>query len=334
MTIQTVSETADLAQQLNKMSLKNKSFSLKNPIIVCLLAMICCALWGSAFPFIKIGYELFDIASDGTAAQILFAGIRFTLAGILVIAFGSIISKKPLYPRRENIKYVCLLSLFQTVLQYLFFYIGLAHTTGTKGSVINSTSVFFAVLISCLILRQERLNFQKTAGCIIGFAGTVIINLSGGTFGGSISFLGEGFILFSSISYAVSSVLIKRFSQRENTVTLSGYQFVFGGFVMILCGVAFGGRITAYCIKGVLLLIYLALLSAVAYTIWGILLKHNDVSKVAVFGFMTPIFGCVFSALFLGENLAESGIKTILALALVCAGIIIVNIKKKGDKCD
>ncbi len=324
----------DSAQLQNNMQDKsNAEKLLKKPMIVCLIAMICCALWGSAFPFIKIGYELFEIGSGDTVSQILFAGIRFTIAGILVIAFGSVLSKKFLLPKKENIHRVCLLSLFQTILQYLFFYIGLAHTSGTKGSVINSTSTFFAVIVSCLVMKQERLNLQKILGCVIGFAGAVIINLSAGSAGG-ISFLGEGVILLSSLSYAVSSSLIKQFSEKENTVTLSGYQFVLGGIVMMLCSFVFGGRITQESTKGIALLLYLGFLSATAYTLWGILLKYNDVSRVAVFGFMTPVFGCIFSALFLGESLVNSAGKTITALVLVSVGIIIVNMnsKKKGNK--
>lgn len=329
MTLQMVSETAALAQRQNKMTPSKTEKSFKNPIILCLAATVCCMLWGSAFPFIKIGYELFDIHTGDVCSQILFAGLRFTLAGVLVILFGSLISKKILVPRRENISRVCILSVFQTILQYTFFYIGLAHTTGTKGAVINSTSTFFAVAVSCLVLKQERLNVQKVIGCIIGFAGTVIINLSGSSIEGSMSFLGEGLILLSSISYAVSSALIKRFSQRENTVALSGYQFVLGGAVMIAFGLISGGRLGSIELKGIVLLFYMAFLSAAAYTLWGILLKYNDVSKVAVFGFMTPVFGCVFSALFLREGLTENGIKTIIALVLVCMGIIVVNIKDK-----
>lgn len=325
----------DSAQLQNNMQDKsNAEKLLKKPMIVCLIAMICCALWGSAFPFIKIGYELFEIGSGDTVSQILFAGIRFTIAGILVIAFGSVLSKKFLLPKKENIHRVCLLSLFQTILQYLFFYIGLAHTSGTKGSVINSTSTFFAVAVSCLVMKQEKLNFQKIIGCIIGFAGVVIINLSGDSINSGISFWGEGLILLSSLSYAVSSSLIKHFSERENTVTLSGYQFVFGGIVMIIFSLLFGGELVEVSIKGIVLLLYLGFLSAAAYTLWGILLKYNDVSRVAVFGFMTPVFGCIFSALFLGESLVNSAGKTITALVLVSVGIIIVNMnsKKKGNK--
>lgn len=301
---------------------------LKKPVIVGFIALVCCMLWGSAFPFIKIGYKLFHIESGDSVSQILFAGVRFLLAGLLVIAFGSVISKTPLVPKKKSLPKVCLLSLFQTVLQYMFFYIGLANTSGTKGSIINSTSTFFAVLLSCLVLKQEKLNPQKIIGCAVGFVGVVIINLSSGIQSG-INFFGEGFILLSAISYAMSSVLIKKFSQRENPVILSGYQFALGGFVMIVCSLIFGGRLNVISTDGILLLLYLAFLSAAAYTLWGILLKYNDVSRIAVFGFMTPIFGCIFSALFLGESLSNSGLKTILSLILVSFGIIIVNKKEK-----
>ncbi len=307
---------------------------LKNPFGVCFSAMLCCALWGSAFPVIKSGYEILEIGSYDYASQILFAGIRFTFAGVFTVIFGSIISKKFLLPKKNSIVNIGVLSLFQTVLQYLFFYIGLAHTTGTKGSVINSTSVFFAVIISALVFKQEKLNFKMALGCIIGFAGVVVINLNGGEFGSGMTFLGEGFIILSSLSYAFSSTLIKKFSQRENPFVLSGYQFAFGGVLMIISGLLLGGRINGFTPKAVAVLLYLAFLSAVAYTLWGILLKYNDVSKIAAYGFMTPVFGCLFSALILNESLSGSWIKTVISLIFVSTGIIIVNTVKKGDLND
>lgn len=307
---------------------------LKNPFGVCFSAMLCCALWGSAFPVIKSGYEILEIGSYDYASQILFAGIRFTFAGVFTVIFGSIISKKFLLPKKNSIVNIGVLSLFQTVLQYLFFYIGLAHTTGTKGSVINSTSVFFAVIISALVFKQEKLNFKMALGCIIGFAGVVVINLNGGDFGSGMTFLGEGFIILSSLSYAFSSTLIKKFSQRENPFVLSGYQFAFGGVLMIISGLLLGGRINGFTPKAVAVLLYLAFLSAVAYTLWGMLLKYNDVSKIAAYGFMTPVFGCLFSALILNESLSGSWIKTVISLIFVSTGIIIVNTVKKGDLND
>lgn len=303
---------------------------LSKPLNVCLLAMICCALWGSAFPCIKIGYSLFSIKGGDYFSQILFAGIRFTLAGALIIAFGSIISKKILLPKKSSFLKIPVLALFQTVLQYVFFYIGLSNATGTKSSIINSVSVFFAVIISAVMFKQDRLTVKKIIGCVIGFLGVVIINFSSKNFDFNFNLSGEGFIIISSLSYAFSSVFLKKFSENENPVVLSGYQFTLGGIVMAVFGIIFGGKITQADFKGVLLLIYLAFISASAYTLWGVLLKYNDVSRVAVFGFMTPVFGCLLSALFLKEEITQTAFQIILSLLLVCVGIYAVNSKSKN----
>ncbi len=79
----------------------------------------------------------------------------------------------------------------------------------------------------------------------------------------------------------------------------------------------------------VLTLIYLALVSSVAYTLWGILLKTNDVSKISIFGFMTPVIGVILSALLLGES-DTIGVKHILSLLLVVTGIVTVNVVDKS----
>ena len=304
-----------------------------NKICVALIAMLCCALWGSAFPIIKIGYNMLSIASLDSSSQILFAGVRFLLAGILTVLLGSLFSDKLIViKKKSNFKMVAILALFQTVLQYIFFYVGLAHTTGTKSSILDSTSVFFAVLISCLIFKQEKLSVNKILGCIIGFVGVILINIMPNSSISGFAFNGEGFIVLSALSYAFSSVLVSRFSKYENPVALSGYQFMLGGAIMIIGGFIFGGRLRITSFRCVMIILYLALLSACAYTLWGVLLKYNDVSRVSVFGFMTPMFGFLLSSLILKEHLNQSVLISIISLVLVCLGILCVNIDFKSIK--
>lgn len=305
--------------------MNRKSAFLTTTMGVCLMAMVCCALWGSAFPCIKIGYRLFQIGGNDVSSQVLFAGYRFALAGVLTILIGSIINRRPLFPRKHSWPAIAKLSLCQTVIQYLFFYVGLAHTTGVKASIIEASNVFAAILIASLIFHQEKLDKNKMIGCAIGFAGVVLINLNQGGLDMKISLTGEGFILFSTIAYAVSSVLIKIYSREDNPVMLSGWQFFLGGVIMILCGYLTGGRVTVWTMPAISILLYLSAVSAVAYSLWGILLKLNPVSKVTVFGFMNPVFGVILSALFLGEGQQAFGITAIAALVLVCLGIYIVN---------
>lgn len=287
-------------------------------------ALVCCALWGSAFPCIKLGYQYFAIDSTETATQILFAGCRFFLAGILAILMGSILQKKVLLPKKNTWGKICWLSLLQTVAQYFFFYVGLAHTSGVKASIIEGVNVFIAILVASLLFRQEPLTLRKILGCVVGFAGVVLVNLTGNGLEGGFAWNGEGFIFLSTVAYAFSSVYLKRFSKEENPVLLSGYQFVVGGLVMVAAGLLMGGQLATMNGKGIAMLFYLAFVSAAAYSLWGILLKYNPVSRVAVFGFMNPVFGVILSALLLAESEAL-GIMSIAALVLVCIGIYIVN---------
>lgn len=308
----------------------SKKLSLTSTPVICLGAMLCCLLWGSAGPFIKTGYALLGIEASDTMAQLLFAGIRFTIAGILTVVFGSLVSKKPLIPKKSSYFNIFKLSLVQTVMQYIFFYVGLAHASGVNSSIVGASNVFLCIVFSTLVFRFEKMTVNKVIGCIIGFAGVVMINLAGGQLG-SASLFGEGAIFMSSVAYGISSCLIKKYSDDENTVVLSGYQFFIGGIILTVVALIGGGRIEAFTVKSFSLLIYLAMVSSVAYTLWGILLKHNPVAKVSVFGFMNPVFGVIISAIVLGENNQAFSPQGILALALVCLGIYIVN-RQKANK--
>lgn len=307
----------------------NEQFFRKTSVVI-IGALICCALWGSAFPCIKIGYNLTNIESGDTASQILYAGMRFTLAGILSIIIGSVAGKKMLYPRREAIPKILLLCVFQTVLQYVFFYIGLAHTDGAKASIIEGMNVFVALIIAAIFFKNDRLNIRKIVGCILGTLGILIVNINDFSVKGLANILGgfawngELFILLSTVAYGISSVVMKKFSPGENTTMLSGYQFVAGGLVMAAIGIGMGGRVSISSTPQVAMLIYLALVSAVAYSLWSILLKYNAISKVSVYGFTNPIFGLILSTVLLDER-SYITFSAFLALLLVCLGIYIVN---------
>ncbi len=297
--------------------------------VVAIGAIISCALWGSAFPCIKIGYRLLNIASDDVSTQILFAGVRFTLAGVLSIVFESILERRILLPKKSSVKNILKLCMMQTVIQYLFFYIGLAHASGVTGSIITGTNSLLAILISCFVFRQERMTLPTLVGCVVGLAGVVVANLGGGSIGTQMHINGEGFVFIAALFYAISSIYLQRYSQKDDPVMLSGYQFLVGGVILSVIGFAMGGRLSGFTVQSSLLLLYLGFLSAMAYALWGILLKYNPVSRVAIYGFTNPVIGVLLSAILLGEGGQAFSAKNLLALLLVCAGIIVVNLWKK-----
>lgn len=304
---------------------ENKNKILTSPIFVTAMALVCTALWGSATPFIKTGYQ-YCLPEQNVPSILLFAGTRFTLAGIITVIIYSIARRKLLYPKKENIVLIAKVGVFQTVLQYIFFYVGLANTTGVKGTIASGTGTFFSILIASLIFHQEKLTVKKIVACMLGLAGIIIVNLNGIEL--TINFLGDVFVIFSAIAYSVSSVLTKRYSKYEDPVVISGYQFIGGGIFMIIIGLVFGGKMQFTSGTGIAVLIYLAFLSAIAFSVWGILLKYNPVSKVTVFCFMTPVFGTIFSMLMLTEDSKVKPLNLIVTLILICTGVLMINYQK------
>ncbi|WP_061707738.1 DMT family transporter [Pseudenterobacter timonensis] len=296
-------------------------FARKKVAYAC--ATLCCLLWGSSYPAIKSGYELFQIAADDIPSKLVFAGYRFLFAGLLLLLFA-FIQRKPLArltPRQFG--QLTALGLTQTALQYLFFYIGLAYTTGVKGSIMNATGTFFSVLLAHFIYQNDRLSYNKTLGCILGFAGVMLVNFNSGLKDVSFIWNGDGFIVLAAFILSAATLYGKRISQTVDPTVMTGWQLAIGGAALVAGGYATGGTLEVHSMKAVAVLGYLTLLSSVAFALWSALLKVNRVSMIAPFNFVIPVAGTVLSAIFLGENILD--IKYAIALVLVCSGIWWVN---------
>lgn len=289
--------------------------------------LVSCGLWGSAYPCVKIGYELFGITGSDVASRLVFAGTRFTIAGIMVVVGVSIAQRRALLPAKRDLGAIGILALFQTVLQYFFFYGGLSHAAGVTRSIIGAAAYFFAILFAALIFKTENLTRKAVIGCTIGFAGVVLVNLgNSGDAAFSFALDGEGFILLSSVAGAISTCFIAVLGRTHDSVLLSGWQFVTGSVVLLCCGLAMGGSLCPISPgPAFALILYMGFISAMAYTLWSRLLAANPVSRVSIFGFMTPVFGAAMSAVLLGETDAVNPLFALIALALVSAGIVIVN---------
>ena len=296
-------------------------FSRKN--IVFASATLCCLLWGSSYPAIKSGYELFHIATNDIPSKVVFAGYRFVFAGLLLLLLA-LAQRKPigrLSPRQFG--QLTILGLTQTTIQYTFFYIGLAYTTGAKGSIMNATATFFSVMLAHFIYQNDRISYNKALGCILGFAGVMIVNFNSGLQDFHFVWNGDGFVVLAAFILSAATLYGKRISQTVDPMVMTGWQLAIGGVMLVVGGYITGGTLAVPSVKAAAILGYLTLLSSVAFALWSLLLKHNRVSMIAPFNFLVPVAGTVLSAIFLGENILE--IKYVVALVLVCSGIWWVN---------
>ena len=299
-------------------------FSNRKAVI--LLATLCCLLWGSSYPAIKNGFALFAIAPGDMPGKLAFAGWRCLLAGLVLLAAALLARKDILALKRKHWIEVSLLGLLQTSIMFVFFYIGLAYTTGVKSSVLNATVSFFGVLLAHFIYQNDRLTWAKSLGCLIGFGGVLVVNFNHDLLDFSFTLIGEGSIILSAFFMAAGMIYGKRVSRQMDSGLMTGYQLTIGGAALLAVGYAMGAELAHVTLKSSLILGYLVLNSSLAYTLWSVLLKYNRVGMVSVFNFLVPIFGAILSAIFLGETFLEW--KNLAALLLVCTGIWLVTLEK------
>ena len=187
----------------------------------------------------------------------------------------------------------------------------------------NATGVVFSGGLAHFIYANDRLSPRKALGCLIGFMGVVVVNLGGGALGFDFSLLGEGFVIIAAFVLAAASIYGKRLSADMDPMVMTGWQLSVGGVILIAIGMVGGGQMEGLDLRSGGLLLYMALLSSVAFSVWSLLLKHNPVGMIAAFNFLIPVFGVALSTIFLGESLLRWSY--LAALALVCAGIWLVT---------
>ncbi|AWZ47411.1 EamA family transporter [Clostridiaceae bacterium 14S0207] len=306
--------------------LNKKQNFLTKPYTIISFALIACFLWGSAFPSIKIGYILFEIEKNDTYSKLLFAGYRFFISSIMIFLFCKLkgISLKL---TKDKLLQVSILGMLQTFIQYMLFYIGLSNVTGVKGSIISSSSTFFTVILAHFFYKEDKINLQKFLGVILGFTGVIIVNMQKGNLTGGFTFTGEGFLVLSSIFGAFAGIYTKKLTKTINPFVVSGYQLFTGSIGLILISLIGGAKTLNFTTGGSILLIYMGFISAMAFSLWSLLLKYNGVGKISIYKFSIPLFGVLLSYTFLKESF--QGVRVLISIILVSIGIILINKEKK-----
>ncbi len=294
---------------------------LSNRYVAMLGAVICTVLWGSAYPVIKYAYQTLNI--ETVPDKLLFAGIRFLTAGFFVFLVSLRINKKiPVVPKNK-IRALILFGVFQTGFAYLFNYIGVSNTTATKTSLLTAMSAFLAVLFAPLFFKAERLSAYKIIGCILGFIGILVVNI--GAFSGGFSIIGEGFVMIACLSNVFGSFIGKTIS-KGRVFEVTAYQLMIGSAVLILPAI-FLGCTLAINFQSVCIILYLAFVSAAAFSIWTALLSFNEAGKILIFNLLIPVTGAIWSYFILGEKEIFTPLY-LVSVILICLGIVFVNLKK------
>lgn len=295
------------------------------PLKAVLSAIFCNILFGSAVPMIKWGYAEFHITDD-LFSKILFAGIRFFISGIIVwlidVARNRAIPKVEKH-NRINILWV---ALVYTFLQYFFNYIGISMVSGALSSVLVATSAFISVIVAHFVYKDDKITLQKLVGSVVGFSGVALMCLLGETTTDS-SLVGEICVVLSAVLFVAGSMFNKRATKHNSGFTVTSYNLMIGGALLVIVGLIGSESEWQITVKGILILLYLIMVSAVGFTVWSLLLSRYPVGKLGVFTCIIPVAGALLSGLILGEDVFH--IKYLAAFILVSAGIVLVNYRKQ-----
>jgi drug/metabolite transporter (DMT)-like permease len=295
-----------------------------------MIAIFCSLLWGSAFPVLKISYQELHMAPDDTIAKIVFAGMRFLIAGLIILVFLLFTNRNKLVVRRSQILVLVLFGIIQTAIQYFFFYNGLAKVSGMQGSILTSTGTFLAVFLAHFYYKDDKMNGKKAIGILAGITGIIVANW-GQEFQFQFQWTGEGYMILSALTSAITTIMAKELATDIDPITLTGWQLTIGSILLLIIGLPqLGTHSLTFTPFSLGLLLYAAVISSVAFALWFSILKYNKAGEMSIYNFLTPVFGAFLSAMFIpGERL---NLFILGAIALVAVGIIAINYNGREKK--
>lgn len=309
----------------------SKQTLFQRPLWAALFAFTAAFLWGWAYPFIKLGFDEFDITAEMTGSKMLFAGIRFFISGVIILSIAKLTHRSFSFKEqaRDSVFFSSLFllafTLLNTTLHYAAFYIGLSHSQGSRAAILNSLSVFVLVLLACVFFKSDKLTFRKMVGCAIGFGGILSLNL-GGEGSGSFTFLGDGMIILNALCGAFAGLMTRGVNKRVDVFVGTGYSLGVGGALLVVPGLILGGTLPHVTLLGLFYLLMLIAISTIGFTLYNKLLTCNPVGKIAIWNSLIPVVGAVTSCLCLAE---EFQWKYAVAATLTTVGIYIINKGKK-----
>jgi len=277
-------------------------------------AIIACLLWSTAYPFIKIGLEY--------STPLHFAGSRFILSGLMILPF-TVMPKLYIRMIRENLKLVVWVTLLQTVINYVLFYLGMDLVPGAIGAVIVGAQPFVTAIVSRIMIKEERFTRAKVLTICLGLAGIVLVSLGRQELhiGGKLELAGIAMIFIANISTATSNVLISKNGKKMNPLVLSSFS-IFTGGLFIFALSFFVEDVPAkpdFPLRYWLVLLWLAFMSAFTFSKWYQLLQRPEVkvSELNLWKFIIPVFGAILSWILVPDENSDW---------VTIAGIVVISL--------
>jgi len=277
---------------------------------------VACLLWSTVYAGIKIGLQ-YD-------TPLHFAGIRFIIAGLIILPF-SVRPSVFILMVKEHWKIILWVLLLQVLVNYIVFYYGLKLIPGALGAVIVGSQPLFTALIASWMHEGDKLTRRKMITIFLGIAGVILISAGRQAFrlATTIEIAGVLMIIAANVATATSNVLVSLRSKGVNPMVLSSTTFFTGGIIIYLISITVEGTSHGpFNVEYWIVLAWLSFVSAMAFSIWYKLLQrpHVKVSELNLWKFIIPVVGAILSWLLVPGEKPEW--LTILGMFIITVSLI------------
>ncbi len=287
------------------------------------LAILACLLWATPFTAIKIGLKY--------TTPLQFAGIRFFLSGLLILPFIKDLKAKTVQvlPRW---RFVLLVALLQTTFVYALFYTGISLVPGALGAMVIGASPLFTAIIAHFMLHNDKMSWLKVVAIIVGIIGVAIISLGRSDFKLTTTIpLGVGILLLNNIVGSTGNVIISRDTKDMPPRILAAFSMIIGGIGLMVVAIPLEHPVWHfnYPTEYFAALLWLAMVSSVAITIWFSLLQRKGVkvSNLNTWKFIIPIFGAFLSWSILPNE--HPDMLSIFGMLVISCSLLMVNYQNR-----
>ena len=283
------------------------------------LAIIACLLWATPFTAIKIGLKY--------TTPLQFAGLRFFLSGLIILPFIKDFRVK-VKEARKRWRFILWVALLQTTFLYGLFYTGISYVPGALGAMLIGAQPLFAAIMAHIMLRNDKMSWQKIFAILLGLGGVCIISLGRSDFVFSSTIpLGVGILILNNIVGSTGNVIVSRDAKDMPPRILASFSMIIGGAVLMLISIPMEHPNWTAIHPGeyYISLGWLAMVSALAITIWFGLLGREGVkvSNLNTWKFIVPIFGACLSWLVLPNE--NPDIISLTGMFVIACSLFFVN---------
>src|SRR2546428_5979529 len=283
-------------------------------------------VWGSTYLAIAIAVQ--------TLPPLLYAGLRFLLAGLLLSVWLGIRGVDLRISRRELAGAAVVGILLLSIANGLVVLAERTVPSGLAALIVGSIPLWIVIY---RMIAGERVGRDLLAGVLLGLVGVAILVVPGGL-NGTIDPVGSLLLFGATLSWALGTFLSPRLETPRNALVSTTYQMLAGGVVLVVVALVRGELAhidpATFSIPSMVAFVYLVVFgSLVAYSAYTWLLQNASVSLVSTYAFVNPVVAVVLGALVLAEPITPTIV--IGAAVIVDAVAFIVfrqNAARRADR--